>query len=234
MRHSKAWGPSALRRIQIQEKTKIGEYLVADDVAGIVALIQMGVLEIHTQNVTDDDLERPDRVVFDLDPGERVHWSAVTDAAHELRDRLEDLGLESWVKTTGGKGLHVVVPLAREHGWDTLIAFSRAVAEAVEHDAPQRFTSRMAKSERSGRIFVDWLRNNRANTSIAAYSTRAKPNAPVSVPLAWNELETVEPDGFDIGNMRERLAREKRPPWAEYFKTRQRLNGRVLRLVGVR
>jgi bifunctional non-homologous end joining protein LigD len=234
VRHAKAWGPPVLRRIKIREKTKIGEYLVADDVPGIVGLIQMGVLEIHTQNVTDADLERPDRIVFDLDPGEGVSWPVVASAARELHDRLEEVGLESWVKTTGGKGLHVLVPVAPDHGWDAIIAFSRAVAEALVRDAPERFTARMAKSERPGKIFIDWLRNNRANTSVAAYSTRAKPNAPLSLPITWEELDLghVRPDGFTLENARDRVTRT-RAAWADYFRTRQRLSARTLRRVGL-
>src|SRR6185437_8407011 len=126
MKHSKLWAPPALRRVRVREKTKMGEYLIADDIAGVVSLAQIGVLEIHTWNSTFDDVERPDRMVFDLDPGDEVVWPAVIRAARMIRDALAALNLASWVKTTGGRGLHIVVPLVPHADWAQCLQFSRA------------------------------------------------------------------------------------------------------------
>src|SRR6185503_7231317 len=133
LKHAKAWGPKALRRIKIQEKTKIGEYLVADSVAGVVSLAQMGIVEIHTWNSTADDIERPNRIVWDLDPGAAIAWQQVVKVAKVVREVLTTLKLRSWVKTTGGRGLHVVVPLKPKRTVAECLDFSRAVSEAIVH-----------------------------------------------------------------------------------------------------
>lgn len=226
LRHGKAWGPEVLRRVRIPELQKVGEYLVADDLAGVVGLVQMDILEIHTWNSTTHDLERPDRIVFDLDPDLRVPWADVVTAAHDLRALLRELGLQSWVKTTGGKGLHVVVPLVPESDWATCLAFSRDLAQVLASAQPERFTVALSKARRGGKILVDYLRNNRGNTSVAAFSTRAKPEATVSTPLAWDELEPgLRPGELTMSRVRARLRRQRRDPWAEYWTTRQRLPG---------
>ena len=223
MKHSGVWAPPALRRVKIQEKTKKGEYLVADDLPAIVSLVQMGILEIHTWNAVAEDLERPDRVVFDLDPDPSVGWDRVLDAARSLRERLRALDLESFVKTTGGKGLHVVVPLRPGSSWEESFAFSRAVAEEMEKAEPSAYTTAMPKAQRRGRILIDFFRNNRGNTSVAAYSTRARAGAPVSTPLTWEELPRVKPEDHHVGNVRERLAGLKVDPWKAYWTARQRI-----------
>jgi DNA ligase D-like protein (predicted polymerase) len=146
MKHSQVWAPEALRRVRIQEKKKLGEYLIADDVAGIVSLAQMGVLEIHTWNALIDDIERPNRIVIDLDPGEQVTWSDVIAAARTVRKTLKALELESWVKTTGGRGLHVVVPLQPHADWTACLEFTRALSEALVRANPGRYTSRQNPS----------------------------------------------------------------------------------------
>jgi len=127
LRHAKAWGPSALRRVRIREKTRTGEYLVADNVEAIVSLAQMGIVEMHTWNSTDDDVERPNRIILDIDPGPEVSWKQVVGAARLVRNVFETLGLESWVKTTGGRGLHVVVPITPEREWSVCLGFARDV-----------------------------------------------------------------------------------------------------------
>jgi DNA ligase D-like protein (predicted polymerase) len=131
LKHAKAWGPSALRRVRIQEKTKVGEYLLADSIEAVVSLAQMGIVEIHTWNATAGDIDRPNRLVWDLDPGPQVSWRQVVKAAELVRDILNTLGLRSWVKTTGGRGLHVVVPLKRKRTVSECLDFSRAVSEAL-------------------------------------------------------------------------------------------------------
>jgi bifunctional non-homologous end joining protein LigD len=191
MRHLKVWGPAALRRIRIPEKQKVGEYLVADDLAGVIGLVQMDIVEIHTWNCTDADLERPDRLVLDLDPGEAVPWHDVAEAALRLRALLSALELDSFVKSTGGKGLHVVVPLQPHASWSECLDFSRALSALLERDNPRLYTLNMSRARRHGRIFLDYLRNNRGNSSVAAFSTRARSGAPISVPLGWDELQQL-------------------------------------------
>jgi bifunctional non-homologous end joining protein LigD len=223
-KHAGAWAPPSLRRVRIREKTKAGDYVIVEDAAGLVGLVQMGVLEIHTWNAQADALEAPDRLVFDLDPGPDVPWPAVRTAARLVRATLEARGLASFVKTTGGKGLHVVAPITPGPGWSAFVAFAQEVAEALRAETPRAFTTTMAKSARKGRIFIDYFRNQRGATSVAAYSTRAREGAPVSMPIAWDELDSV-PSGshFTIDSAERRLARLTADPWAGYGRLRQAL-----------
>ncbi len=233
MKHSKVWAPKALRRVRIKEKTKLGEYLIADDISGIVSLAQMDVLEIHTWNSIFEDVERPNRLVFDLDPGDEVDWPAVVRGARMVRDALTALKLESFVKTTGGRGLHVVVPLTPDADWKQCLDFSRALSERFEQAQPELYTTVFAKAGRSRKILIDYLRNNRTNTSIAAYSTRAREGAPVSVPLTWEELRvSLDPGSLTVLTVPKRLARLKTDPWAGYWKCRQKLTAHLVRAIG--
>lgn len=230
VKHSKLWAPPALRRVRIQEKNKVGEYLIVDDLAGLVSLVQMGVLEIHTWNATFEKLERPDRIIFDLDPGPEVAWPRVVAAARMVRDVLRALELESFVKTTGGSGLHVVVPLLPARDWGECYTFSRAVAERIAAGHPGAFTTAIPKKGREGKILIDYLRNNRANTSVAAYSTRAAPRAPVATPLEWRELSTrLRSDAYDVTRIRRRLARLDADPWAPMSRVRQRISAAAMK-----
>jgi bifunctional non-homologous end joining protein LigD len=224
MKHSKVWAPPALERVDIQEKTKIGEYLIASSAPALVSLVQMDVLEIHTWNSRITSIERPDRLVLDIDPGPEIGWREVIAAARLVRGVLERVDLASFVKTTGGRGLHVVVPLQPRLDWSECLAVSRAIAETIVAHDPERYTTRFAKAGRERKILIDYLRNNRTNTSVAAYSMRAKPNAPVSMPLAWATLSPrVTPDAFTVATVLARLARSRRDPWADYRACRQRL-----------
>ena len=230
MKHSKLWAPPALRRVRIKEKTKLGEYLIADDIAGVVSLAQMGVLEIHTWNSVFEEVERPNRIVFDLDPGEQIEWPDVVRSARMVRDAFAALQLESYVKTTGGRGLHVVVPLAPHADWAQCLEFSRALSERFEAAQPDLYTTAFAKAGRARKILIDYLRNNRTNTSIAAYSTRARAGAPVSVPLTWDELRTsVRPESFTVLTVPKRLEKLKGDPWNTYSKSRQKLTAQLIR-----
>ncbi len=223
-KHTGWWAPAAVRRVRIREKQKIGEYLVVDDLPALVGLVQLGILEIHTWNSRTETLEQPDRLVFDLDPADDVPWAAVVAAAKVVRARLDDVGLESFVKTTGGKGLHVVAPIVPGPDWPTCAAFAKRLAEGLEHDAPDAFVASMSKARRHGRIFVDHLRNVRGSTSIAAYSTRAREHAPVSVPLGWDELDAVpRGDGYTVETVVRRVRSLRADPWARYPRLRQRL-----------
>jgi bifunctional non-homologous end joining protein LigD len=230
MKHSKVWSPPGLRRVAIREKKKVGDYLVADSVTALIALVQMGVLEIHTWNSRVDRVEQPDRLVFDLDPGPQVGWPAVIDAARLVRAALHELSLGSFVKTTGGRGLHVVVPLIPDAEWSECLAFSRALAEAIVRLDPRRYTTAFAKAGRERQILIDYLRNNRTNTSIAAYSTRARPRAPVSVPLSWDELSPrLRSDQYTVTNLGKRLRKLRSDPWQAYWSTPQRIGADALR-----
>jgi bifunctional non-homologous end joining protein LigD len=223
-KHAAAWAPVTLRRVAIREKAKTGEYLVVEDAPGLVGLIQMGVLELHTWNARTDRLERPDRVVFDLDPAPDVPWTAVRIAARLVRSDLEGRGLQSFVKTTGGKGLHIVAPFRQGPSWSACVEFARDVTEALVAETPSAFVATMAKSARKGRIFIDHFRNQRGATSVAAYSTRARPGAPVSVPVTWEELDAVPAgDHFTVDMVERRLAKLKRDPWARYPQLEQSL-----------
>ncbi len=229
MRHSKVWAPAALRRVRIQEQKKLGEYLVADTPEAVIALAQMDVVEIHTWNTRDLDVERPDRIVVDLDPGPEVRFREVVAAARLLRGALEVLGLRSFVKTTGGLGLHVVAPLLPERDWSECLSFSRGLAQLVAREHPAGFTVRYAREGREKKILVDYLRNNRTNTSIAAFSPRAREGAPVSMPLAWEELSPrLDPARFTIATVPGRLRDD---PWRESWKLRQRITAAALRAV---
>ncbi len=224
MKHSKVWAPEAVRRVRIPEKTKIGEYLVVDDARALLSVAQMDVLELHTWNSTVDRLEEPDRIVLDLDPGPEVRFAEVVRAARLVRDALGAVGLASFVKTTGGAGLHVVAPLVPAP-WQACLGFSRAVATALARHDPRRFTVSFAKAGREAKILVDYLRNNRTNTSVAAFSTRARPGAPVSVPLAWEELSArLRPERFTLTTVPRRLRSLGSDPWAGYEAARGRLD----------
>jgi bifunctional non-homologous end joining protein LigD len=221
-----SWAPDHVRRVSIREKTKQGEYLVVDDRASLLGLVEAGVLEFHTWNSTVDALEEPDRIVLDLDPGPEVPFTQVVGAARQLRKLLQHVGLESWVKTTGGAGLHVVIPLEPVASWTECLAFSRTIAQWLEREAPDRFSTAFAKSGREKKILVDYLRNNRTNTSVAAFSPRAREPAPVSVPIDWSELgPRLDPAKYTVRTVLRRLTRLRADPWARYFQTRQRLPG---------
>ena len=224
MKHSKVWAPPALQRVDIQEKTKVGEYLIAGSGAALVSLVQMDVVEIHTWNSCIGSIEQPDRLVIDIDPGPEITWHEIITAARLVRRVLESVGLDSFVKTTGGRGLHVVVPLQGRADWSECLAVSRGIAETIVAYDPERYTTRFAKAGRERKILIDYLRNNRTNTSVAAFSTRAKPHAPVSMPLSWAMLTPrVTPDAFTVATVPARLSRLRRDPWVDYWRCRQRL-----------
>jgi bifunctional non-homologous end joining protein LigD len=225
MKHSKVWAPPALRRVKIQEKTKVGDYLIADTVEALVSLVQMNVLEFHTWNTCYDHVELPDRIVFDIDPGERVTWAQVIAAARLVRKLLAGVDLASFVKTTGGRGLHVVVPLTPRADWKTCLEFSRALAETIEQHDPALYTTAFAKAGRERKLLIDYLRNNRTNTSVAAFSTRARDGAPVSTPLRWDELKAnVPPATWTVSTIERRLTSLRTDPWTDYWTCKQRLS----------
>jgi bifunctional non-homologous end joining protein LigD len=199
------------------------EILTVNTLEGLLTLVQASVLEIHVWGATLADIEKPDGITFDLDPDPEVAWSDVVDAAFEVRDRLRGLGLASFVKTTGGKGLHVFAPLTPHADWIAVKDFSHALATAMAKDSPQRYLAKASKTARRGRIFVDYLRNGRGATAVAAYSARTRAGAPVSTPLDWDELgPEMRPDRFTVMNILHRLANIN-DPWREARKMARRL-----------
>jgi bifunctional non-homologous end joining protein LigD len=197
--------------------------IAIDSLPGLVSLAQAGALEIHLRGSTIEHLEEANRLVFDLDPGPGVTWPTVIAAAREVRERLRKLKLESFVKTTGGKGLHVVLPI-RPEPWDEAKDFCRRIAESMVRDNPKAYTATVKKAARNNRIFVDYLRNSREATAIAPYSTRARPGATVATPLSWEELGSQKvPNAFTLQNLHKRLPRLRHDPWKEMGRIKQRL-----------
>ncbi len=223
----------AIPRIPIREKDGVASYMYVETIADVVRLVQMGVLELHVWGSRVDDLERPDLIVFDLDPGPKVGWGQVISAAETVRDVLAEMKFASFARVTGGKGLHVVVPLKPSADWDTVKSFSLAVAQLIARDAPTQFTTNMAKSKREGRIFLDYLRNGRGATAIASYSTRAREGAPVAMPVRWEELSAaMTPDRYNIGNAVRRLKSLRSDPWADFDDARRPLGAEIRRVLG--
>jgi len=233
-KHIGATWPAEIERVTIPESAGEGVYAVANSAGAVVGLVQRGVIELHVWGATVRDLDKPDRMVFDLDPDPAVAWRDVMAAAHLVRERLADLGLESFVKTSGGKGLHVVVPLAARHEWDEVKSFSRAFAEHLAADEPGRFTAKLAKRERVRRIFVDYLRNAPGSTTVAAYSVRARSGAPVSAPLQWDEVGgRLKPASFHAGNVVRRLQGLRSDPWKTFRRTPQTLTAAMKRTLEI-
>jgi bifunctional non-homologous end joining protein LigD len=215
--------------IRVREGRSTVSYVSVDSTPGLIALAQMGVLEIHTWGSRQDRLDQPDRLIFDLDPDPALPWRDVREAALVLRRRTADLGLSAFVKTTGGKGLHVVVPIIPKQNWDEIKTFTRKVAESLALEAPRLYTTTMSKAKRKGKIFIDYLRNARTATAVCAYSTRAYAGAPVSVPVSWQELATdVRGAHFTIGNVPQRLARLRNDPWDGYEAARVNITDAML------
>ena len=220
--------PGGIRSIEIAEKDgRPAGYLVIDDLAGILAAVQMGTLEFHIWGCRADDVDQPDRMVFDLDPDTGLAFAKVRDAAFELKALLDGLGLASFPMLTGGKGIHLVLPLQLRQSWPDLKEFSHGVAEALVRRSPDRFTTNMRKDARGGKIFVDYLRNDRGSTAVVPWSTRAHARAPVAMPVSWDELAgATRSHAFTIEDAPNRLTME---PWAGYDTTGQSIGRAVAR-----
>ena len=191
------------------------EYFYLEDVAGLVSEAQMDTLEFHLWGSHVDTLEQPDLMVFDLDPDEGMDLGRVRQGVRDVKSVLDELSLTSYLKTSGGKGYHVVVPFLPSATWDVFHDFARRVAEVMVERWPDRYTSNIRKARRKGKIFVDWMRNGRGATSIAPYSLRARPGAPVSAPLSWEELDVVAPDAVHLQEALERA--QGADPWEGFF-----------------
>lgn len=209
-------------------------YAYVQSIAHVIALVQSGVLEFHPFGSQITDPECPDLMVFDLDPSPGVTWQDVLALTRQLRERLEGLGFTAFVRTTGGKGLHVVVPLRPTTDWAGVKAFARAVSERHAADAPTRLTTLLSKAKRRNRIFIDYLRNGRGATAVASYSTRARPGAPVAVPVRWDELKsTLRPDRYTVANLRRRLGALKEDPWEDFYVAGVAITPRMRTAVGL-
>jgi bifunctional non-homologous end joining protein LigD len=216
--------PSAVHAVVVPEKNGKAEYGVIDDEEGLFALVQYGTLEIHTWGSRTDDLEHPDLVVLDLDPDPTVPYEAVVEGAHDIRRWFGELGLESFAKTTGGKGFHVCAPILPERSWAEVLAFARRAAEELAARRPERYVATASKAVRRGKIFIDYLRNGRGATFVAPYSTRAKKNAPVSMPLHWDQVSPdITPETFTLRTVVERLGTAGQDPFAPLETLAQRL-----------
>ena len=223
----------AIPRVPIREKDSTRLYMYVEDISHVIRLVQMGAAELHVWGSRVDDLEHPDIIVFDLDPGPGVDWRGVVAGAERLRALLTELGLDSFPRLTGGKGVHVVVPHEPADDWETVKQFSLAVAQVPASDEPKRYTTNMAKAKREGRIFIDYLRNARGATAIASYSARAREGAPVAVPVRWTELGEATPDRFGVATLSRRLAALKNDPWQGFDDARRRLPDHAKRALGL-
>ncbi|HEY2892888.1 MAG TPA: DNA ligase D, partial [Pirellulales bacterium] len=229
-KHARIGTPAALRRVPIVEKNKTLDYVSVDNLEALLALVQIGALEIHVWGARNDNIELPDRLVFDLDPDPSVGWPRVVESAQQLRIFFEELGLKTFLKTSGGKGLHIMVPIERRLDWDEAKDACQQIAAAIVRADPARYTANMSKAARTNKIYVDYLRNARGATSVGAYSTRARGTAPVSMPISWEELPEIEgPAQFTLATAAERLATLKKDPWKDIGKTRQSLSKTVLK-----
>jgi bifunctional non-homologous end joining protein LigD len=195
-------------------KSRSYKYIYVTDAKGIMEMIQMGVIEIHPWGATIDQIDTPDRMIFDLDPDPVVPFSEVKKTALEIRTRLKQVGLESFLKCTGGKGLHIVVPLAPRNSWDDVKGWASALAHQMVEEAPDHYVATITKSKRKGKILIDYFRNDYTATGIAAYSLRARPGMPVAAPLDWGELAALKSgDQLDMNAV---LGRITRPPaWTD-------------------
>jgi len=235
-KHVSAGLPNGVHTVSIVNKKtgKHEDFLTLNSAEGLVGMAQMGVLEIHPWGSKNDAVDQPDRIIFDLDPDEAIAWNTLADAAQELRSRLRQLKLTSFVKSTGGKGLHVVVPIEPEYEWSIAKQFSHRVVLMMEKDNPGLYTTNMLKAVRRNRIYLDYLRNDREATAIAPFSTRARPGAPVAVTLDWREIQAGVRPVFhvsDFGGWRQRLRRD---PWRGILESRQRLAKNMLASMGVK
>jgi len=225
--------PPGIGSVTIREKDGTGDYLTIDNAEGLIGLAQMGVLEVHPWGSRADDVEKPDRLIFDFDPALDVPFTWVVEAALAMRERLEKLGLESFLKTTGGKGLHVVAPFRRGLDWPTVKEFARAVATATAAES-DRYVTVMTKAKRTGKIFIDFFRNDRGSTAVAPYSTRARPGAPVATPLDWREATpALDPRHFTTETIPRRLAQMPDDPWAPLLKSQQSIGKAALKAMKV-
>ena len=229
-KHVTAMLPKDIATVMVPDKKggKPEPYITLDTRETLAGLAQMGVLEIHPWGSKNDDLEHPDRIIIDLDPDSAISWSTLAGAASDVRKRLKHMGLESFLKTTGGKGLHIVAPIEPTHDWETIKAFARNLALAMEKTSPSLYLSKMTKSARVGKIYVDYLRNERGATAVAPFSPRARRAANVSMPLAWKEIDGSSLPRFSVTTFHDWKSRLKKDPWKDILALRQELTSNAI------
>ena len=222
--------PPGIKDVPVPDKKNgsIEQYLTLNTAEGLVGMAQLGVLEIHPWGSKNDDLERPDRIIFDMDPDEAIDWKTLAQTAKTFRLLLEGFGLQSFLKTTGGKGLHVVVPVRPENEWPVIKEFAHNVVLGMERKNPGLYVTKMTKALRKNRIYLDYLRNDRGSTAVAPYSTRARTGAPVALPLDWRMLEAKTRPVFRVSDFDDWKKRLKTDPWAEMSRVKQRLSAKIL------
>jgi len=220
-KHISVSGREPIEAVSIKERTASGMYAIVDTPRGLAWLVQINTLEIHGWGSSRPNIEWPDRLVFDLDPGEGVAWKDVIDAALLIRKALQSVKIESFVKTSGGKGLHVVAPLTPAAGWDAVKGFAQQLAEGMAKSYPDLYLSKMTKSIRGGKIFIDYLRNGRGASCVLPYSTRARPGAPISMPVAWAALKRVKSAAEFTVETALKSSRMPADPWRGFFEIKQ-------------
>lgn len=226
-KHRNTTLPRSVGSVDVPDKKtgKIEQYITVSSAEALAELAQIGVLEVHPWGSQNDDLEHPDRLIFDLDPDEALGWEEVAEAAKTVRDRLQKAGLKSFVKTTGGKGLHIVAPIRPTLSWVELKEFAHSFVSSIEKDSPNQYLTKMTKSARTGKIYLDYLRNERGATSVAAYSPRARAGVPVSLPLSWQELLASRARlEFRVANFQEWKKRLNKNPWKELYSLEQTIH----------
>jgi bifunctional non-homologous end joining protein LigD len=225
-KHSNHMLPPGIETVQVPDK-KTGKpepYITLSTRESLAALAQMGVLELHPWGSQNDNLEHPDRIVIDLDPDEAISWQTLASSAIEVRGLFKHAGLESFLKSTGGKGLHVVVPIQPQQEWPAIKEFAHQIALNLERQQPSLYLTKMSKAARKGKIFVDYLRNERGATSVALFSPRARAGAPVSMPLKWSELEDPQRPVFHVADFESWKPRLSKDPWKKFLSLKQSLS----------
>ena len=213
----------------VKVKGRDEDYIMIKDRDGLITMIQWGVIEIHPWGAMADAPDKPNQIIFDLDPDPETPWEAVIEGVREVKTRLDEFGLKSFLKTTGGKGLHIVVPLTPKHSWATIKPFTKAIAQSMAHDHPDRYLAMATKAARKGKIFVDYLRNDLTSTAVAPYSVRAREGAGVATPLFWEELSVSSSRRTTISARSMNAWRKlKSDPWADFLTTDQTINEDIL------
>jgi bifunctional non-homologous end joining protein LigD len=226
---------AGIRKIDPSLDPGHGPLMAIEDAHALVGAAQMGTVELHACNAAADRIDRPDCMVFDLDPDPGLPWARVAEGARLVKALLDELGLASFLKTSGGKGLHIVVPLSRRHAWDDVTAFSQAVAEQLASTQPELFSAKMGEQNRVRKIFIDYMRNRRHASTVAPYSLRARPGLGVAVPIGWDELDSIGGAAeWTIRTLPARLDTLKSDPWQDYFGTRQNLTAAMKDRLGIR
>ena len=223
-RHVSGAAARNLTQLDIKDTESGDPYFSIDDKKALLSLVQFGVIEFHPWGSKAPDFERPNRIIFDLDPDPKIDFPSIKAAALLIRDRLEEIGLRSFLKTTGGKGLHIVAPIQSLYGWDTVKQFTREFVEKLEADFPKAFVTHALKEKRKGKIFLDYLRNDETATAVAPFSLRARENAPMSVPLSWDELDKLpKPDEYNLSNIDKKIGQKFDDPWKDLTSIQQKL-----------